>query len=134
MTAGAIPTWYRTLAKPPWNPPDAVFGPVWTVLYLTMGIALALVLRANAGEGGRRAVRAFGIQLTLNLAWTLAFFGLREIGLAAVIIIALWVAIVATMDAFSRINLAAGLLILPYLGWVTFASVLNVVVWSLNAG
>ena len=134
VTSEAIPTWYRGLLKPSWNPPDDVFGPVWTVLYLAMGIALALVLRANVGERGRAAVLAFGVQLSLNIAWTLVFFGLREIGLAAVIIGVLWLAIVVTMDAFRRISLAAGLLILPYLGWVTFASVLNGVVWRLNAG
>ena len=134
VTSGAIPTWYQTLVKPSWNPPDEVFGPVWTVLYVAMGIALAVVLRAEAGERRRAAVLAFGIQLSLNLAWTLIFFGLREVGLAGVIIAGLWVAIVATMGAFSRISLAAGLLILPYLGWVSFASVLNAVVWRLNAG
>jgi tryptophan-rich sensory protein len=111
-----------------------VFGPVWILLYVAMGIALAVVLRAEGGQRRRAAVLAFAIQLILNLAWTLVFFGLREVGLAAVIIAALWVAIVATMDAFSRISLAAGLLILPYLGWVSFASVLNAAVWRLNAG
>ncbi|HEY7736758.1 MAG TPA: TspO/MBR family protein [Candidatus Limnocylindrales bacterium] len=134
VTSGAIPTWYRTLVKPSWNPPDEVFGPVWILLYVAMGIALAVVLRAEGGQRRRAAVLAFAIQLSLNLAWTLVFFGLREVGLAAVIIAALWVAIVATMDAFSRISLAAGLLILPYLGWVSFASVLNAAVWRLNAG
>ena len=122
-TARAIPTWYRTLDKPGWNPPDAVFGPVWTTLYLLMGIALVLVRRA--GEDTCRAQLVFGLQLALNTAWSFVFFGSRDPRGALVVIVLLWSAILATIIEFGRIRPAAAVLLAPYLAWVSFASVLN---------
>ena len=122
-TARAIPTWYRTLDKPGWNPPDAVFGPVWTTLYLLMGIALVLVRRA--GEDTCRAQLVFGLQLALNTAWSFVFFGSRDPRGALVVIALLWSAILATIVEFGRIRPAAAVLLAPYLAWVSFASVLN---------
>lgn len=132
VTAGAIPTWYMGLAKPDWNPPNAAFGPVWTVLYVAMGVALAFVWQRSLDPPRRRAVIIFGVQLVLNLAWTLTFFGLRQPGLAVAIIGALWIAIAATIVAFGSISRLAAALLVPYLAWVTFASALNVAVWQLN--
>jgi len=122
-TARAIPTWYRTLDKPQWNPPDAVFGPVWTTLYLLMGIALVVVRRA--GEDTRRAQLVFGLQLALNTAWSFVFFGNRDPRRALVVIVLLWSAILVTIVEFGRIRLAAAVLLAPYIAWVSFASVLN---------
>ncbi len=122
-TARAIPSWYRGLEKPPWNPPDAVFGPVWTALYALMGVALVLVRRAD-GETGRAQV-AFGLQLALNLAWSLVFFGNRDPRGALVVIAMLWFAILATIAEFGRLRPTAAVLLVPYLGWVSFASLLN---------
>ena len=122
-TARAITTWYRTLDKPGWNPPDAVFGPVWTTLYFLMGIALVLVRRA--GEDTCRAQLVFGLQLALNTAWSLVFFGRRDPRSALVVIALLWSAILATIVEFGRIRPAAAVLLAPYLAWVSFASVLN---------
>jgi benzodiazapine receptor len=122
-TARAIPTWYRTLDKPEWNPPDGVFGPVWTTLYLLMGISLVLVRRAS--EDTRRAELVFGLQLALNTAWSFVFFGSRDPRGALVVIVLLWSAILATIVEFGRIRPAAAVLLAPYLAWVSFASVLN---------
>jgi tryptophan-rich sensory protein len=125
-TIRAIPTWYRRLKKPAWNPPDAVFGPVWSALYGLMGIALVLVRRAgrDAATTGR-AQRIFGLQLALNLAWSFVFFGSRDIRGALAVIGALWISIVATIAQFARIRPAAALLLVPYLAWVSFATLLN---------
>lgn len=121
-TARAIPTWYRTLEKPEWNPPDAVFGPVWSMLYGLMGVALVLVRREARTTG---AQATFGLQLALNLAWSFVFFGSRNLRGALVVIGLLWVSILATIVQFWRIRRVAGLLLVPYLAWVSFASILN---------
>jgi benzodiazapine receptor len=123
--AGDIRGWYRTLDRPAWNPPDAVFGPVWTTLYLLMGVAAALVARDAERSRVRPPLTAFVVQLVLNLAWSLVFFRLRRLRLAFVELVALWVAIVVTAIAFARVRLVAGLLLVPYLAWTTFAGVLN---------
>ena len=124
-TAKAIPTWYRSLSKPSWNPPDRVFGPVWTTLYGLMGVALVLVRREprTAGSDGAQAV--FGLQLALNLAWSFVFFGSRSLRGGLVVIALLWVSILATIGGFWRVKPLAALLLVPYLGWVSFASILN---------
>jgi tryptophan-rich sensory protein len=139
-TISAIGSWYRTLDRPSWNPPDAVFGPAWTTLYLLMGVALVLVRRAGAdptappADGTRGAQAVFGLQLALNLAWSYAFFGLRSPAAGAVVVIALWLAIVATIAAFARHSRLAAALLVPYLAWVTFATALNLEVWRRNPG
>jgi translocator protein len=133
ITAPAITGWYRTLDRPGWNPPDAIFGPVWTGLYAAMGIALQRVVRADEASAARHvAVGLFGIQLALNFGWSWVFFAQRQIGLAVVDIVALWLAIVATLIAFGRLSTSAAALMLPYLAWVTFAAALNVAIWQRN--
>ena len=123
-TAKAIPTWYRGLEKPAWNPPDRVFGPVWTTLYALMGLALVLVRRAPRA-GTDRAQAVFGLQLALNLAWSYVFFGARSPRGGLVVIALLWVSILTTIGGFWRLRPLAGLLLVPYLGWVSFAAILN---------
>ncbi len=129
-TSGAVRSWYLTIAKPAWNPPSSVFGPVWTILYATMAVAAWLVWR-RAGWGG--ALAFFGVQLAFNAAWSPLFFGLHRIDWALVDIVALWVTIVATTVAFWRVTPAAGWLFVPYLLWVSFAMVLNFTIWRMNS-
>lgn len=124
-TASAIPTWYRTLDKPSWNPPAQVFAPVWTTLYALMAIAILLVRRERRDGSADRAQAIFGVQLALNLAWSFVFFGGRSPRGGVVVIGLLWASIVATIAAFWPIRRAAALLLVPYLGWVSFASALN---------
>ena len=131
ITAPAIPTWYRHLNKPPWNPPDGLFAPVWTTLYLLMGVAIVLVRRADPSRR-RRAEAVFGLQLALNFAWSVAFFGRRDPRAGLVVIVLLWGAIVATIGEFWRTRRLAAAILVPYLAWVTFATVLNAEIWRLN--
>ena len=114
------------------NPPDGVFAPVWSVLYAAQAIAAWLVWRSDRDDRAP-ALRLYGAQLLLNTAWSLIFFGLRAPGLAVVEIALLWVAIAATVRAFHSRSQPAGLLMLPYLAWVTFAAALNVEIWRRNA-
>jgi tryptophan-rich sensory protein len=124
--------WYESLAKPAWTPPDAVFGPVWTILYVLMAVAAWRVWREH---GFGRATTALGLyfgQLALNATWSFLFFGLHSPGAALLEILALWLAILATIVTFARRDrLAAGLLV-PYLIWVSYAAVLNAAIWRLN--
>jgi tryptophan-rich sensory protein len=132
-TVSSLGTWYRGLRKPAWNPPDAVFGPVWTALYLLMGVALALSRRAAAGrDERRRAETVFGLQLSLNLAWSFAFFSARSPAAGVAVILVLWASIVATIAEFGRVRRLAAVLLVPYLAWVTFAAILNLEIWRLN--
>ncbi len=127
--------WYRRLAKPSWTPPSAVFGPVWSVLYLLMGAAAVTVARepgARARRAARPALGLFGVQLLLNLAWSVIFFAGRRVRLAGVELALLWATVLATVVAFVRVRLLAGLLLLPYLAWTTFAGALNAAVASEN--
>jgi benzodiazapine receptor len=133
LTTDAIRGWYQTIERPTWNPPDWVFGPVWTTLYAMMGVALVKVVRSEGRDDERAvAVALFAIQLMLNLGWSWIFFVQHDLGLALADVIALWLAIAATAGAFARIRPAAGALLLPYLGWVAFASVLTASIWQLN--
>jgi tryptophan-rich sensory protein len=127
-----VSTWYRTLAKPSFTPPAWVFGPVWTALYLTMAIAVWQVWLRRGFAGAPGAMAAFAVQLLLNALWSLLFFGLRRPDLALADIALLWLALVATVLTFSRVSAPAGALLLPYLAWVSFASVLNFAIWQLN--
>lgn len=132
-TSSSVATWYPALVKPSFNPPAWVFGPVWTALYLMMGVAVFLVWRQGIGaDGVRLALGVFLLQLLLNGAWSLLFFGLRSPAWAFVDIVALWLAIGGTVWLFWRVLPAAGLLLLPYWAWVSFAAVLNGSIWSLN--
>jgi len=129
-TAGNVQGWYAAADKAPWSPPNWLFGPVWTFLYIAMAVAAWLVWRSRA-EGTRPALRTYAVQLVLNLLWTPVFFGLYPalgtpaLWISFVIIAALAVAVAATVLRFGPINRAAGLLMLPYLSWVVFASSLN---------
>lgn len=132
-TADAVTTWYPTLAKPAWNPPAWLFGPAWTLLYLLMAFAAWLVWLRRGVPGAMPALSLYLIQLVLNAAWSVVFFGLRQPGWAFVEIVALWVAIALTLRAFWKVQPAAGALLVPYLAWVTFASALNFTLWRMNS-
>lgn len=121
LFSGSIADWYQTLNHPPGTPPPWVFGPVWSLLYLAMGISAGLLWN----DRNRRALSVFAIQFVLNLAWTPVFFGAHRIGWAMAVIIALWVAIATTMILARRSSRTAALLLLPYLVWVSYASYLN---------
>jgi tryptophan-rich sensory protein len=129
LATSADTAWYRELDKPRWNPPSWVFGPVWTTLYVLMGIAVWRVWRR---EPKGPAVALFGVQLALNLAWSFIFFRAREIDLAFAEIVVLWTFIAATIVAFRRIDRAAASLMLPYLAWVSFAALLNATIARMN--
>lgn len=124
--------WYAQLDKPPWNPPSRVFGPVWTALYVLMGVAAWLVWDRWRGQA-RAALTLFVVQLAFNAGWSAVFFGLQSPGLAFAEILVLWALIVATITMFWRRHASAGILLLPYLAWVTFAAALNFAIWRLNA-
>jgi translocator protein len=128
-----IPTWYATLNKPPLNPPNWVFGPVWSVLYVLIGAALALVILAVTERPKKRSYFWFSLQFTLNAAWSLVFFGLHLPWLGVAVIITLIISIVMTMREFYRINRLAVWLFAPYLAWVCFASYLTVGIALLNS-
>lgn len=125
--------WYAALRKPAWNPPNRLFGPVWTVLYTMMGVAAWLVWRRGGWRAQARPLGLFMVQLALNAAWSGLFFGLRRPDLAFGEILLLWAAILATALAFRPVSAAAGWLLVPYLAWVGFAAVLNFTLWRLNA-
>jgi tryptophan-rich sensory protein len=124
--------WYQQLVKPSWTPPGAVFGPVWSVLYIMMGVAAWVVWRNGDFSRVVTPLTLFIFQLVLNALWSYLFFGLRRPDLAYVDIVILWVLIVLTTITFWRVSAAAGALLIPYLAWVTFASFLNLAVWRLN--
>ncbi len=132
-TTSSIPTWYRTLNKPSWTPPSWLFGPVWTLLYVLMGVALFLVWRRGWNAPNvRPAIVLFAAQLIVNAGWSAVFFGLRSPSGGLAVLVVLWLLIAATTVAFYGQNITAGLLMLPYLAWVTFAGVLNATIWNLN--
>ena len=133
FTARSVGDWYAGLNKPSWTPPSAVFAPVWSALYVMMGVAAWLVWRERGLAGAAMPVALFVAQLALNVAWSAIFFGLRRPGWAFVEIVALWALILATVIAFRRISPTAGYLLLPYLAWVTFAAALNLAIWRANA-
>ncbi len=124
--------WYAGLDKPSWTPPNWLFGPVWTLLYIMMGAAAWLVWR-QPGKQTRRALALFCVQLVLNAAWSWLFFGLHLPAVAMVEILLLSLAIAATIVAFQPLSRTAAFLLLPYLLWVSFASMLNFALWRLNA-
>ncbi|MCA8936575.1 MAG: tryptophan-rich sensory protein [Planctomycetes bacterium] len=121
--------WYRQLEKPFFNPPNWIFGPVWTTLYLLMGISAWLVWRR--GSSGW-ALKLFIVQLALNALWTPVFFGLHALGAALIVIVAMWLAILATIIAFWKLSRPGAAMLIPYLLWVSFATLLNASLWWLN--
>lgn len=132
VTADSVATWYQTLNRPAFTPPDGLFAPVWTALYAAMAVAGWRVWRKVGFSGGRNALTLFAIQLLLNGAWSFLFFGAQEIGIALVDIVVLLLVIAATTAAFWRIDRIAGVLFLPYLLWVGYATALNAGIWLLN--
>lgn len=131
-TADSVATWYPTLNKPAFTPPDWVFAPAWTVLYAAMAVAGWRVWRKVGFAGGRNALTLFAIQLLLNGAWSFLFFGAKAIGIALVDIVVLLLVIAATTAVFWRIDRIAGLLFVPYLLWVGYATALNAGIWLAN--
>ena len=134
VTRSSVTTWFPTLIKPSFNPPSWVFAPVWSILFVMMGVAAGLVWDRieSEREAVKKALIFFAIQLGLNALWSYLFFGLRNPMLAGLEIIVLWLMIFETYIQFVKINKIAGYLLLPYLAWVSFASVLNGSIWWLN--
>lgn len=133
LTQSSLGDWYAQLRKPAWTPPNWVFGPVWSALYLSMAVAAWLIWRNMGIANARLPLTLFVLQLGLNVLWSAVFFGMRLPGIACLEIAALWLAIAATTAVFWKCNRAAALLMVPYLAWVTFAGSLNAAIWSLNA-
>lgn len=138
FTAGFFTTtgpgsWYQTIQKPSWNPPSWVFAPVWTTLYVLMGVALFLIWKNEENAFVKRyAITLFAVQLVLNFFWSFIFFRLEEPGWAFAEIILLWVFILATIFSFARVNTLAAWLLVPYISWVSFASILTYTIWTMN--
>jgi benzodiazapine receptor len=133
FTTPSIPTWYAGLQKPPFNPPNVVFAPVWTVLFFLMGVSLFLVWRFGFEK---RVVKVslilFFSQLVLNILWSVLFFGLKQPMLAFIEIVILWIFILLTIIYFFKVSRTASILMIPYILWVSFASILNFFIWRLN--
>ena len=132
VTATSVRMWYAELARPSFTPPNAVLGPVWTALFVLMAVAAWRVWRSADREAARGPLTLFALQLALNLGWSVVFFGLQKIGAAVATIVVLDVAVVVTMLAFRTIDRLAALMLVPYLAWVSFATVLNIAFWQLN--
>lgn len=132
VTATSVGDWYKSLAKPGFTPPDWLFAPVWTVLYVLMAVAAWRVWRVAGFSAGRPALLAFGVQLALNLGWSVVFFGMNAVGAALAEMIALLTAIVVTLVLFIRIDRLAGILLMPYALWVGYALLLNASIWLMN--
>jgi tryptophan-rich sensory protein len=131
FTVKNIPTWYEQLEKPFFNPPNWIFGPVWTILYLMMGVSLFLILLKQK-DIFSVPVKIFLLHLCVNSFWSIAFFGMKNLGLAFVVIMVLGGLILYLINIFYRIDKRASYLLFPYLAWVSFASLLNLSVWYLN--
>ena len=135
FTTPSIPGWYAGLAKPVFNPPNAVFAPVWTALYALMGLAAFLVfVKGLEKKDVRTALSFFAAQLLLNVLWSVVFFGAHAILGGAVVIVLLWAMILASIRLFFKISRTAACLLIPYVLWVSFATVLNISLYVLNRG
>jgi translocator protein len=133
VTAKAIPGWYAGLEKPSFNPPNWLFGPAWALLYSCMGIAFARIWHSYQENSiYKTAIFLFAAQLILNVLWTLVFFGMKQTGLALAEIVLLWALILACILQFKKIDMPAALLFVPYWLWVSFATLLNFMIWKLN--
>lgn len=134
FTRPEIEGWYAALEKPWFNPPNWLFGPVWTTLYVMMGIALWLVWKSQAAIPVKRtAILLFAVQLLLNFFWSLIFFNLHQIGWALLEIVLLWIFILLSILWFAKIDKKAAWLLVPYISWVSFATILNFYIWKLNS-
>jgi len=132
FTSQSVPEWYATLNRPSFNPPNWIFGPVWTTLYILMGISFFLIWKQEASKVRNRAILIFLLQLLLNFAWSFIFFYFNMTGLALVEIILLWISNVMMLVVFYKIKPIASYINIPYLLWVTFATVLNASYYILN--
>ncbi len=133
FTISEIPVWYAGLQKPSFNPPNWLFGPVWTLLYLLMGISVYLIWKQPASSVRNTALTFFVIQFVLNFCWSILFFNQHQLGWALVEIIVMWVAILVTIIWFGKLSSVAAWLLVPYILWVSFASLLNGAIWKLNS-
>lgn len=131
VTVSSVGSWYQTINKPSFNPPSWIFGPVWTSLYIMIGISLYLIWKSNH-LFKKKAMWLFGIQMVLNALWSPAFFGLESPLLGLIVIIPLWVSILACIKVFKPISNLAAYLFIPYFLWVSFATLLNASIWYLN--
>lgn len=131
FTLSSVQTWYLTLNKPSWNPPSWLFGPVWTTLYVLMGIACFLIWKSEY-PFKKQALIFYFVQLVLNFLWSPAFFGAQNPMLGILVIVPMWALILACILFFRKINRWAAVLMIPYLFWVSFATVLNATIWYLN--
>jgi tryptophan-rich sensory protein len=124
--------WYAMLVKPPWLPPQAWFGPIWTVLYVSMGLAAWAVWRERYHRFRGAAITAYAVQLFLNALWAPLFFGLNNIGAALFNVVALSLAIAWTIREFARVNTVAAFVLVPYFLWATFTAAMTLAIWKLN--
>ncbi len=131
-TTSNLEPWYASLEKPIFQPPNYLFGPVWTLLYILMGISLYLIWKSPSGTARTKALGIFALQLALNFGWSFIFFSFQWLGAALAWIILLWVVIAIQIGIFLRVNKTAAYLQIPYLLWVTFATLLNAAIWRLN--
>lgn len=131
-TTPSIPTWYASLNKPWWNPPNWLFAPVWTILYVSMAVAFYFVWTKSGDKNIRPAVNVYLFQLILNALWSIFFFGQQNPAMGLLIIVILWFLILITILRFYDLNKTAGLILIPYILWVSFASVLNLSIFLLN--
>ena len=133
VTLPVIPTWYRGIAKPSWTPPDAVFGPAWTTLYILMAGAFYRVLGLPRDTPGRAvAISIFALHMVLNAGWSAGFFGMRSPTLGLVDLAVFWPVTILNAWAFWRLDRIAGALMIPNILWVTFAAALNIAIWRMN--
>jgi tryptophan-rich sensory protein len=140
-TGRTLDDWYRTLNKPRWNPPNWLFPVAWTFLFTVMGIASWLVWRAgrsgnekdlSTSPEAKKALKIYGVHLIFNALWSVVFFGMRKLGWAFVELLVLWNLVIATIVSFYRVKPAAGIMLIPYFLWTTFAGILNFTVWRMN--
>lgn len=131
-TMDGVTGWYTTLNKPSFNPPNFLFGPVWSLLYLLMGISLFLILKPAKTQARSKAIAAFTVQLVLNFFWSIIFFRFHAVGIALVEIVLMWLAILAMIVISFRVNKTAAMLQIPYVCWVSFATLLNASIYYLN--
>jgi len=132
FTSSSVNDWYTTLNKPIFNPPNWLFGPVWTLLFILIGLSFYFVWIENFGKQKKIAIGIYSFQLILNLLWSFLFFGLKKPFLALIEIFFLWMVIITNLIMFYKISKKAGLLLIPYLLWVTFAAILNLFIFVLN--
>jgi translocator protein len=133
-SAGAIKTWYLTLNKPSWNPPNGIFAPVWTILYVLMGISLWLIWKSDAPIAQqKKAVYLFALQLFINFWWSIVFFKFQSPIFGLIVILLMVLTILITIFQFAPISRIASWLLVPYISWVCFATILNYTIWSLNS-